>query len=184
MSTPYVALLRGINVGGKNIVAMKALKTSFEELGFHDVSTYINSGNVLFRSAEKDARKLETRIDRMLERDYDLNPATVVRSYVEMRRLHGAIGKNWKTPDADWRYYVIFLRHTIDSKKVLHDLTIRPEFESVVYSPGTLLWRARISDLTRAGMNRLASQPIYKQMTIRNLNTTNKIVGLLERMQI
>jgi uncharacterized protein (DUF1697 family) len=46
----YVALLRGINVGGNNMVPMKALKASFEKLGFRDVATYINSGNVVFRA--------------------------------------------------------------------------------------------------------------------------------------
>ena len=46
----YVALLRGINVGGKNIVEMARLKQAFEELGFTSVKTYINSGNVIFRA--------------------------------------------------------------------------------------------------------------------------------------
>ena len=182
-SIAYVALLRGINVGGKNIVAMKSLKASFEQLGFDDVSTYINSGNVLFRSSEKDPRKLEDRIDKMLARDYDLKPATVVRSYAEMRRLQKSIAKHWKTPDPDWRYNVIFLRHAIDSKDVLNDLGVKPDIEAVVYCPGTLLWRARVRDLTRTAMIKIAGKPIYKQMTIRNLNTTNKLVELLEQMQ-
>ena len=46
----FVALLRGVNVGGNNIVSMRELKESFEELGFAQVSTYINSGNVIFTS--------------------------------------------------------------------------------------------------------------------------------------
>jgi len=45
----YVALLRGINVGGNNMISMKSLKASFDELGFQDVATYINSGNILFK---------------------------------------------------------------------------------------------------------------------------------------
>ena len=45
----FVALLRGVNVGGKNMINMSSLKTSFEQLGFKDVSTYINSGNILFK---------------------------------------------------------------------------------------------------------------------------------------
>jgi uncharacterized protein (DUF1697 family) len=50
----YLALLRGINVGGKNIIKMADLKACFESLGFSDVVTYIQSGNVLFKSADKD----------------------------------------------------------------------------------------------------------------------------------
>ena len=62
----FVALLRGVNVGGKNMINMSSLKTSFEQLGFKDVSTYINSGNILFKSKETDARKLEKKIEQML----------------------------------------------------------------------------------------------------------------------
>ena len=56
--TTYVALLRGINVGGNNMVSMADLRTSFAGLGFSDVASYINSGNVLFRAKSKDPRAL------------------------------------------------------------------------------------------------------------------------------
>ncbi len=65
----FVALLRGVNVGGNNIVNMKSLKASFENLGFKGVSTYINSGNILFRAKQSDARKLERKIEQMLRAD-------------------------------------------------------------------------------------------------------------------
>ena len=60
--TNYVALLRGINVGGANTVSMATLKAIFEKLGFINVSTYINSGNVIFQSDSTDSRRLETKI--------------------------------------------------------------------------------------------------------------------------
>lgn len=53
----YLALLRGINVGGANIIPMSALRASFEALGFDDVLTYIQSGNVVFRARRGDPRK-------------------------------------------------------------------------------------------------------------------------------
>ena len=52
----YVALLRGINVGGKNLIKMTELKICFEQQGFRDVTTYIQSGNVLFKSGESARR--------------------------------------------------------------------------------------------------------------------------------
>jgi uncharacterized protein (DUF1697 family) len=55
----YIALLRGINVGGNHKVEMKNLKALFESLGFSDVSTYINSGNVIFESNEERSVVLE-----------------------------------------------------------------------------------------------------------------------------
>jgi uncharacterized protein (DUF1697 family) len=182
-SIVYVALLRGLNVGGNNMVGMKSLKASFQKLGLDDVSTYINSGNVLFRSAEPDPRKLEDKIDRMLEREYDLNGNTVVRSYAEMSRLKKTITTNWKESQADWRYNVIFLRHTIDSKKLLDGVAVTPEKEQVIYCPGTLLWCARIDALNRTGMLKMSKQSVYREMTVRNLNTTTKLVALMEQMQ-
>jgi uncharacterized protein (DUF1697 family) len=178
----YVALLRGINVGGKNMVAMKSLKDNFERLGFKDVSTYINSGNVLFRAAATDARKLEAKIDGMLAREYGLKGATVVRSHRDMSRLQKTISANWYRKAPDWRYNVMFLRNAIDSEDVLDAIVVKPDIEHVVYCPGALLWAARASDVTRSAFAKLPGQPIYQQMTIRNINTTSKICELLNRM--
>ena len=178
----YVALLRGVNVGGNNMVSMKALKASFEKLRFTDVSTYINSGNILFKSTESDPRKLEDKIDQMLARDYKLKGKTVVRSAAEMARLVKKIAKTWQ-PDPEWRYNVIFLRHSIDSKRVLDDVAPRPDIEQVVYCPGTLLWSAQVKALNRTTMVKLASKPIFQDMTVRNANTTAKLFELMQRME-
>lgn len=178
----WVALLRGINVGGKNMVSMKSLKEQFERLRFDDVRTYINSGNVLFRTSSTDARALERTIDRMLEEEFRLQGRTVVRSHAEMRRLVRTIARTWDD-DAAWRYNVIFLRHAIDSRSVLDGLEPKPEIERVVYCPGALLWCARVSDITRADMLKLASRRIYQEMTVRNVNTTRKLFDLMEEME-
>ena len=181
--TRYVALLRGINVGGNNMVSMADLRGSFAGLGFDDVASYINSGNILFRAKEKDPRKLEKKIDAMLAREHELPGRTVVRSRAEMAQLLATIGREWKKVSDDWRYYVVFLRHEVDAESVLDGLAPKQDIEQVVYCPGTLLWRARIADLTRSGMQKIASMPLYKSVTIRNLNTTRKVFELMERME-
>ena len=68
----YVALLRGVNVGGNNMISMGALRESFARLGFEKVASYINSGNIIFRTKENDARKLEKKIEQMLAKEYEL----------------------------------------------------------------------------------------------------------------
>ena len=177
----FVALLRGVNVGGKNMINMGSLKTSFEELGFKDVSTYINSGNILFKAKEPDARKLETKIEAMLSRDYNLGCKVVVRSFLEMASLIENLPKGWDS-DTEWKYNVIFLRHSIDSEKVLESLGAKREIEKVVYYPGTLLWSARISDMTQTTMFKLSSQKLFQDMTVRNTNTTRKLYELMNKM--
>ncbi len=177
----FVALLRGINVGGHNMIRMSALKVSFEELGFTDVATYINSGNVLFKTKAADRRKLEVRIEKMLAADYQVPCKVVIRSADEMARLVKKLPKDW-TDNKEWRYNVIFLRHAIDSKAIVADLKPKPDIEQVTYVPGTLLWSARFKDLTRTAMVKLASHKLFQDMTVRNLNTTKKLHELMQKM--
>jgi uncharacterized protein (DUF1697 family) len=179
--TIFVALLRGINVGGKNMIRMSSLKASFERMGFEDVTTYINSGNIIFKAKEGDARKLERKIEGMLSREYGLECKVVVRSLSEIARLVESLPENWGG-DKGWKYNVIFLRHSIDSENVLDGLEPRSDIEQVIYCPGTLLWSARISDLSRTRMLKLPSQKVYQDMTARNLNTTKKLYELMKKM--
>ena len=178
----YVAFLRGINVGGRNIVSMASLKANFEHMGFQDVTTYINSGNVLFRAASIDGRDLARRIERTLSRKYHLEVKAVVRSYAEMARLMKTMASAWKS-DRRWRYNVIFLRPAVDSERVLAGIEIKRALERVVYCPGTLLWSARLSALGRTAMLKLSTRPIYQEMTVRNANTTTTVFALMQRMQ-
>jgi uncharacterized protein (DUF1697 family) len=174
----FVALLRGINVGGNNMISMSSLKASFERMSFTDVTTYINSGNIIFRAKDSDARKLEAKIQRMLEREYKLGCKVVVRSFTEMDALVKSLPKTWG--DEGWKYNVIFLRHSIDSESILDTLNAKPEIEEVVYRPGTLLWSAKVSDASRTAMQKLPGQKIFQEMTARNLNTTKKIYELMK----
>src|SRR3954447_350211 len=91
----YVALLRGVNVGGKTLIKMADLKTCFEELGFDDVSTYIASGNVLFGTSDKDATKLERNIERAIEARFELPVKIVVLDRATYARIVKAIPKAW-----------------------------------------------------------------------------------------
>jgi uncharacterized protein (DUF1697 family) len=178
--TVFVALLRGVNVGGNNMISMKALKESFERMGFSNVSTYINSGNIIFQSKGDDPRKLEGKIEQMLSSEYQLDSKVVLRSLVEMEKLVTALPRSW-TGDSDWRYNVIFLRHTIDSDKILAELPVNSDIEQIVYRPGALLWSAQVSEMTRTNLAKLASRKIFQDMTVRNLNTTKKLYELMKK---
>jgi uncharacterized protein (DUF1697 family) len=178
--TTYVALLRGINVGGNNIISMSSLKASFENMGFKDVSTYINSGNIIFKTKEDDARELERNIEKMLLREYKLECKVVVRSFPDIAKLVKSLPKTWNA-DKLWKYNVIFLRYSIDSKRILDSLHPKLGIEEVIYRPGVLLWSARMSDLSRSTMLKMSSQKIYQDMTVRSLNTTKKLFELMKK---
>jgi len=177
----FVALLRGVNVGGNNMISMRALKASFETMGFTQVTTYINSGNIIFKTKESDARKLETKIERMLSSEYQLESKVVVRSLAEIEKLVKSLPRSWND-DSGWRYNVIFLRHTIDSEKILEEIVVKKEIEEIFYREGTLLWSAQVNELTRSNMVKLPSRKLYQEMTVRNLNTTKKLNELMKKV--
>ena len=179
--TTYVALLRGINVGGNTMVKMADLKACFEDLGLQQVSTYINSGNVLFRSSQTDPRKLEAAIEAALTKQFSYNIRTVVRSLDEIRHMMRQLPKSWQHPE-DKKCNVIFLSHTIDKPDILDGFNPKPGIEEVYYHPGVLFWSAQTSQLTKSDMLKTASRPVYKEMTIRILNTAKKIYDLMQAL--
>jgi uncharacterized protein (DUF1697 family) len=174
----YVALLRGINVGGKSLVRMADLKSCVEELGFEDVSTFIASGNVLFETSERAAAKLESRLERALERRFRLPIAVVVRSRAEIGRIVSAIPESW-IGNARLRVNVAFLRRTLDGRKLARELQPKGGVDELVATKSALIWATRRDALTRSGMQKLVGGAAYKHLTVRNLNTTLKLRELL-----
>ena len=83
----FVALLRGINVGGRTLIRMADLRALFESLGFADVETYIQSGNVVFESSGEDATTVAGRIEDAIEREHGLRPTVVLRTPGELARI-------------------------------------------------------------------------------------------------
>ncbi|HKP84357.1 MAG TPA: DUF1697 domain-containing protein [Pyrinomonadaceae bacterium] len=179
--TVFVALLRGVNVGGNNMISMKSLKASFEAMRFTNVSTYINSGNIIFQAKEGDPRKLEKKLEQMLSSDYQLESKVVLRSLPEMEKLVKALPQKWGD-DSDWRFNVAFLRHSIDSEKILDELPANSDIEEVLYRPGTLLWSVKASEANRSRFVKLSTRKIFKDMTVRNLNTTRKLYDLMQKV--
>ncbi len=178
----YVALLRGINVGGNNIIPMAALAKTFERMRLTGVKTYIASGNVLFQSDGDEPRDLEARIERALVKAHSYDAKVVLRSMAEMEATVLGLPASWKRPDPARRYNVLFLRHEVDSEDILSGLAPKSGIEQVSYRPGVLYWSAHTSDLTQTSMAKLSSKAIYKQLTVRNLNTTRKIFELMRGM--
>ena len=178
----YVALLRGVNVGGHSTISMKALAESLEEPAFTDVRTYINSGNVLFRSKERNPRRLEKALEELLARRHTLRTRVIVRSFKEIETLIKHWPKDWNG-DARWKYNVIFLSHSIDSKDILASLKPKDGIEKVVYVAGTLLWSALISSIGRTSMMKLGRSAVYQEVTVRSPNTAKKLYELMKQMQ-
>ena len=176
----YVALLRGINVGGKNKVDMKMLQEAFEEAGMQSVTTYINSGNVVFRSRARNRTKLAARLEKGIETRFGFGVRVLVRDLDEMRATIAAIDPDWVNDRKTMKCDVMFLWDDADTPDVLDDLTIKPGIDEVRYVAGALIWKVDSDKVTRSGMMKMAGTPLYKRMTIRNCNTARKLLELME----
>jgi uncharacterized protein (DUF1697 family) len=172
----YVALLRGINVGGKAVIRMADLRDCALELGLDDVSTYIASGNLLFRSSQR-ATELEPVLEEVLERRFELPIRVVVRTSSEIARIARAIPDDW-IGDSGLRVTVGFLLRGTSAQRVAARLKPRAGVDELTTAPGALIWATRRDALTRTGL-RLIGTETYRSMTLRNLNTTLKLAELL-----
>jgi len=76
----YVALMRGINIGGRNKISMTLLKKHTQDAGFTDVETYINSGNLIFTSSEQDPLVVSEKIEKLIKRHFDLDVPVLIKS--------------------------------------------------------------------------------------------------------
>lgn len=178
----YVALLRGINVGGNSKVSMKDLKTCFEELGFTDVRTYINSGNVIFAPAGKPVAKLAEIIEQGIKKHIGLDIRVVVRSLEQIELLCKKIPKAW-TNDASSRTDVLFLWKEVDRPSVLSELVINKDVDHLLYIKGAVVWHFNRKDYNKSKMHKFIGTFVYKNMTARNINTTRKLHVLMSYLK-
>lgn len=172
----HVALLRGVNVGGKNRVEMARLRDLFEGLGHKDVRTFINSGNVIFRARGRGnpARAITAAI----EKEFGFPVEVLVKDLEAMERVERAIPEHW-VDDKAMRTYVMFLWDTVDDASVVDDLPLREGMDNVIYVEGALIWQVDRVHVTKSGMNKVVSGPLYKAMTIRNANSVRKIASMM-----
>lgn len=174
-----LALIRGINVGGKNKVAMGRLRTAFEQLGLGEVRTYINTGNVIFTTGTNTDSDLVTSLERAIAVEFGLDLKVLVRGIDSMREMGRALPEDW-TNDSETKTDVMFLWEEVDEPAVLDKLAIQEGVDDVIYVPGAVLWRVERAHYSRSGMNKLVGTRLYKSMTVRNCNTARRLIEMME----
>ncbi len=177
----YLALLRGINVGGGNIIKMTDLKACFEECKFENVLTYIQSGNVLFESTETDHTKLVRKLERALSKTFNPYKArVVVCSHAKLNQIVREAPKGFGSQPEKYRYDVIFLKDHLPAAEALKSIIPRPGVDEAFAGPGVLYFSRLIAKASQSRLSRMITLPIYQDMTIRNWNTTSKLLALMD----
>lgn len=167
----YIALLRGINVGGNHMVEMIRLNTMFTALGYSKVKTYLNSGNIVF---ESDQRPDQESIIKKLYREFGFVIPTLIKSQKEMREIVRSIPESWCN-DTEQRTDVAYLFDSIDSDAIIDKLPVDRAFVDIRYTNGALFWHVERKNVNKSKLIKLIGHAYYKYMTIRNINTARTL---------
>ena len=174
----YVALLRGINVGGNHLIKMVDLKACFEAQGLREVVTYIQSGNVVF-SATARAAEIGRRLEAALVATFDCRTSVMLRTQKELEAIVARAPKGFGAQPAKYRYDVIFLKAPLTAPAALEDVPTRPGVDQARAGVGVLYFSRLISKAAQSQLSRVVSLPIYKSMTIRNWRTTTTLAQMM-----
>jgi uncharacterized protein (DUF1697 family) len=176
----YLALLRGINVGGKNLIRMTELATCLGENGLSSVTTYIASGNVLFEARDSSAAALTVRLEKVLAETFSYRASVVLLDRRQLRRIVARAPEGFGRRPALERYDVLFLKPPLTSRAALPILPAREGVDRVSAGPGVLYFSRLVRRAAESRLARVVSMPIYQSMTIRNWNTTTRLLELME----
>lgn len=173
----YVALIRGINVGGNSMIAMSDLKARFEAEGFTNVSTYINSGNVLFDSAATNVMDLERILEKLIDTTFKIRTKVVVRTGAEIRHTLEGLPAVWNSKA--FRCYIAFIKDPMTPEEIAKETLPKEGIDTIKTGDGVVYLVTKMSGLTKTGFTKLAGTKAYQYMTMRNLNTVRKLDALL-----
>ena len=180
-TTQYLALLRGINVGGGNIIKMAALKACFEASKFDNVATYIQSGNVLFESDETDAVRLVRNLEAVLSKTFNPYQARIVLcSHAKLKKILKKAPPGFGNQPEKYRYDVIFLKAPLTAAEAIKTVPTKTGVDEVFVGPDVLYFSRLTARASQSQLARIVSLPIYKGMTIRNWNTSTKLLALMD----
>lgn len=177
----YVALLRGVNVGGNHRVPKAEFQAVLEGLGFYDVTIYLNSGNAVFTSSnavESNAVHLT------LEEYFGFSTPTLILSGKKVQEIAGAIPLEWTNdkpqPDkSGQKSDVLYLLDEINTPDILDNIGYKSDIEKMIYVDGAVLANISRVNQLRGGLQKLVGTSLYSQMTIRNVNTARKLAELI-----
>ncbi len=177
----YVSMVRGINVGGKK-VKMNDLKELYKSLDFHDVKSYIQSGNIIFRTKNTKPSVLIDIIENKIDKVLDLDVKVLIRTKKELKNIIN--GNPFRNEDINY-LYVIFLSD-IPSKKLIKDLNINFDFNKKNESDKFCISEKEIYLYLPNGYgrtrfnNNFFEKKLGISATTRNFRTVNKLFYIAE----
>lgn len=178
----YIALLRGVNIGGKNKISMPELKLAFEEIGFLDVITYINSGNVIYSSNTQDINEMIRISESIIEDKFKISIPITIISAKELSDVLKNAPRWWNTENKEIYDNAIFVISPTSIDEVFAAVgNAKPEYEKVDSHGNVIFWSAYLKTFNKARWSKIASSSVNNNVTIRTANTTRKLLELAEK---
>lgn len=176
----YIALLRGINISGKNKIPMSELKKGFAELDFPEVATYLNSGNVIFLSAVDDKNVLSDKIKTMIKDRFDLDIPVYVVLQEELKELLNHAPDWWGDDNKEIYDNLIFIMPPLSYEEFYDEIgNPKEEYEKVHPYKNIVFWSFSRKDYQKTNWwSKTASSKVSDKITIRTANTVRKIVSI------
>ena len=175
----YLALLRGINVGGNNKVAMSELRACFESTGFTNVSTYINSGNIFFDSDTTDVVELVKRCEAAIEDAFGFAVVVTVISRDEYIDALAHVPEWWADGTDKTRNDALFVIPPTTAQEVLVELSKKTSRVDKLAAYGQVVfWTLPMADYNKSVVPKMIGTPIYKRVTMRSSSTAKNLLRL------
>ncbi|MWB98687.1 DUF1697 domain-containing protein [Agromyces seonyuensis] len=175
----YVALLRGLNVGGRNPVAMGELVDCFADAGFGGVRTHQQSGNVLFTASRAGDGRLEGEIEAALRERFGFEIPTLVRSRDEFAATIAGAPEGHGS--AELRSDVFFLKGPLTAEAVLTEMPgLREGVDAVAPGPGAIYFSRVKERATTTRIQKFMAMPVFRQVTVRTWRTATRLLELLD----
>jgi uncharacterized protein (DUF1697 family) len=173
-SNKRVAFLRGINVGGNRKIDMTDLKKLFENLKYQNVSTILNSGNVIFESKDPDIKKITEVVETGLTKRFNYPARAIIYDIAVLTKVID--GYPFNTNDANSQHYVVFLSSDI-GKELLKAAVIDKKLEELALGKDVVYWRVTKGMTLKSNFGMLIAKAKYRDYnTVRNINTLRKII--------
>ena len=178
----FLALLRGLNVGGQNVIRKHDLVRCFQDLGFDSVRTYIQSGNVLFHAGESRVTALTRAVEAALSERLSNQVRAVVLTRTRYRAVVASAPDDWGRDD-DRKHNAAFTLRGVTPRRVIEQLPVpKEDIETLSTGPGVIFWSISKQHQTRTTWMKLAAAPVYQQLTVRNHRTVFRLRELLEEL--
>lgn len=174
-----MALVRGINVGGKNLIKMPQLRRVFEGLGYENVATYIASGNVLFESKLKNTTALAASIEEAMAAKFGGTFPVVVLSRAQLEAVMKKAPPTFGEDPDRYRYDVVFLKAPFRAELVLPTIKVKSGVDEALERNGVLYMRRLTVRAGQSYFSKIVQHAAYKSMTIRNWKTTTELCRLI-----